>query len=296
MGWLGVPLTLAMKHLLLSLLLAGITSARAQTNLNDLPADLTVPATVAQAPAAGARVSATTAGWEGTQVHHTLYLPTDWKPGTKLPVIVEYAGNGDYSNKLGDTSEGTVEGCMLGYGLSAGHGFIWVCVPFVEIVDGQKRNARKWWGDVAETKKYCIATVKDVCAKFNGDASHVVLMGFSRGAIACNYIGLHDDEIAKLWCGFLCHSHYDGEFKHPAADQPAWPERLKRLGGRPQFISQELGTKATEAVLAESGVKGSFTFVTLPFANHTARWTLCDLPIRKQARDWLQRITSSSLH
>jgi galactonate dehydratase len=27
----------------------------------------------------------------------------------------------------------------------------------------------------------------------------VILTGFSRGAIACNYIGLHDAEIAKLW-------------------------------------------------------------------------------------------------
>jgi hypothetical protein len=286
-----------MKSLLLTLLLGGAAAALAQsTNLNDLPADLTVPATEAKAPAAGVRVRATTAGWEGTEAHHTLYLPVDWKPGTKLPVIVEYAGNGGYSNKLGDISEGTVEGCMLGYGLSAGRGYIWVCMPFVEVADGQKRNATKWWGDVAETKKYCETTVKDVCARFDGDADHVVLMGFSRGAIACNYIGLHDDTIAKLWCAFLCHSHYDGEFKHPAADQPAWPERLHRLGSRPQFISQELGTKATEAVIAGSGVTGRFTFVTLPYANHTARWTLCDLPIRKQAREWLHQVSGAGAH
>ncbi len=275
------------------MLLAGASASWAQTNLNDLRADLTVPATAIKAPAAGERVRATTSGWENTKVHHTLYLPPEWKADRKLPVIIEYAGNGDYSNKLGDTSDGSVEGCMLGYGLSAGRGFIWVCVPFVEVVDGQKRNATKWWGDVSETKKYCIATVKDVCARYGGDAERVVLMGFSRGAIACNYIGLHDDEIAKLWCGFLCHSHYDGEFKHPAADQPAWPERLKRLNGRPQFISQEGGTKATEAVIAQSAVKGQFTFVTLPFANHTARWTLCDLPIRQQAREWLKGVTNT---
>ncbi len=180
---------------------------------------------------------------------------------------------------------------MLGYGLSAGQGFIWICMPFVEVAGGRKGNAVTWWGDVPETKKYCLATVKDVCARFHGDSAHVVLMGFSRGAIACNYIGLHDDEIAALWCGFLCHSHYDGEFKHQAPDQPAWPERLKRLRGRPQFISQEQGTAATEAVIQSSGVQGNFTFVTLPYANHTARWTLCDLPVRKQAREWLQQIT-----
>lgn len=271
-------------------LLITATHVGAQSNLNDVPADLTLPPMSNDAPAAGKRVSATTLGWKGTEVHHTLYLPTDWKPGATLPVIVELAGNGGYSNKLGDVSDGSVEGCMLGYGLSAGQGYLWVVIPFVEVIDGNKRNAPKWWGDVTETKRYCIATVHDVCARFGGDAQRVVLMGFSRGAIGCNYIGLHDDEVAKLWCGMLCHSHYEGEFKHPAPDQAEWPERLKRLGMRPQFICQERGTEKTQAAIASTGFKGDFTFATLPFDNHSARWTLCDLPLRAQARAWLQKV------
>lgn len=262
-------------------------SALAQSNLNDVPADLIVPATESRAPAAGHRVRATTSGWEASEVYHALYLPVDWRPDARLPVIVEYAGNGGYANKLGDTSDGSVEGCMLGYGLSAGRGFIWVTLPFVEIVGGQKRNAARWWGDVAETKRYCLATVRDVCRRFGGDPQRVVLAGFSRGAIACNYVGLHDDEMAPLWCGFFCHSHYEGEFKHPARDEAEWPARLRRLGARPQFISQEVSTRKTAAAIAASGVTGNFTFVDLPFANHSARWVLCDLPQRRQARDWL---------
>ncbi|MDB6140068.1 MAG: hypothetical protein JWO94_3140 [Verrucomicrobiaceae bacterium] len=284
-----------MKMLVFLMLVTRATVSLAQANLNDVAADLAVPATTAEAPAAGQRVRATTPGWEATEVHHALYLPTDWQPGKKFPVIVEYAGNGGYANKLGDTSDGSVEGCMLGYGLSAGHGYIWVCMPYVEINAGQKRNASKWWGDVAETKKYCQATVQEICTRFNGDAGRVVLMGFSRGAIACNYLGLHDDEIAGLWCGFLCHSHYEGEFKHPAADQTSWPERLKRLGNRPQFISQEMSTQATQAVIAGSGIKGNFTFITLPYPNHSARWALCDLPIRRAAREWLQKVTEGGV-
>jgi len=227
------------------LLLSFLTHvAMAQTNLNGVPADLTVPPTEAVAPAAGKRVRATTTGWEATAVHHTLYLPEDWKPqSTHLPVIVEYAGNGGYANRLGDTSDGSVEGCMLGYGLSAGQGFLWITLPFVESHDGKKRNATKWWGDVAETKRYCLATVRDVCRRFGGDPQRVVLAGFSRGAIACNYLGLHDDEIAQLWCGFFAHSHYEGVLKHPASDESAWPQRLRRLGTRPLFISHELSTQ-----------------------------------------------------
>jgi len=44
-------------------------------------------------------------------------------------VIVEYAGNGNYANKYGDVSSGEVEGSKLGYGISGGTGFIWICMP-----------------------------------------------------------------------------------------------------------------------------------------------------------------------
>ena len=54
------------------------------------------------------------------------------------------------------------------------------------------------------------AMVKRVCTDFGGDESRLVLAGFSRGATACNFLGLHDDETAKLRRGFFCYSHYDG--------------------------------------------------------------------------------------
>ncbi|MCX6953000.1 MAG: hypothetical protein NTV51_12665, partial [Verrucomicrobia bacterium] len=209
-------------------------SAGAQTNLNDVPADLVVPGLEAGAPAAGRRVRATTAGWEGTEVQHALYLPVDWQAGGRLPVIVEYAGNGGYANKLGDTSDGSVGGCMLGYGLSAGRGFIWITLPFVATGPGRKWNAEKWWGDVGETKRYCIATVRDVCRRYGGDPERVVLAGFSRGAIGCNFLGLHDDRIADVWLGFIAYSHYDGvrQWTYAGSDRAAARERLARLKGR----------------------------------------------------------------
>ena len=279
------PPFLCLHLLAISFALAASSSA-AQSNLNSVPAMLKVPSVMKETPAAGKRVRATTAGWQGTEVHHALYLPTDWKPGGKWPVIVEYPGNGGFTNQIGDTSDGSVDGCVMGYGLSGGRGFIWMSMPFVEA--GQ-RNATKWWGDVVETKRYCMATVREVCQRFGGDASRVVLMGFSRGAIACNYIGLHDDAMAQLWCGMICHSHYDGSLKHPAADYDEWPQRLQRLGKKPQFISHETSTQKIQNVIAATGVPGDFTFAVLPFENHSARWTLCDLPLRAQAREFLLR-------
>ena len=197
-------------------------------DLSSVPADLHTPAMTADAPATGRRVRQTAPGWEGTDVHHALYLPRDWTPGGKFPVIVEYAGNGGYKNAFGDVSHGTVEGSNLGYGISGGDGFVWVCLPYVKVDGAKKENATTWWGDVEETTRYCRKTVALVCEKYGGDAKKVVLAGFSRGAIGCNYLGLHDDETAGLWRAFFTFSHYDGQliqWGYPGADRAAALER-----------------------------------------------------------------------
>jgi hypothetical protein len=262
-------------------------------DLSTVAPDLVVPEARAIAPAPGVRSVLTTAGWENTAVHHTLYLPVDWVPGKRYPVIVEYAGNGGYRNAYGDVSEGTVEGSRLGYGLSAGRGFVWLCLPFVEGSGAGRQNATKWWGDVGESKRYCLATVREVCARFGGEVGAVILCGFSRGSIAANFLGLHDDEIAPLWRAFICHSHYDGvseRWPYPGADRTSALARLRRLAGRPQFISHEGTTSATEAWLRSTEIAGRWTFAAIPFRNHSPDWVLRDLPVRRQARAWLAEV------
>ncbi|MSU50483.1 MAG: hypothetical protein EXS37_15590 [Opitutus sp.] len=265
-------------------------------DLSAVPPDLAVPEVTYGAPQPGRRVRQTTVGWEGTSVHHALYLPTDWRPGARYPVIVEYAGNGGYKNAFGDVSDGTVEGSRMGYGLAAGKGVIWICLPFVEVDATGKRNAPKWWGDVEETKRYCLATVKATCAEFGGDPKKVVVAGFSRGSIAGNFIGLHDDAIAALWCGFFCHSHYDGvreNWPYPGADRVSAAARLRRLNGRPQWISHEGSVAPTQEYLRGTGIAGAFTFETLNFRNHSGDWVLRDVPERRAARRWLEKILAA---
>lgn len=259
-------------------------------DIRSVTADLVTPKMESAEPAPGKRVKLTAAAYTKTDAYHALYLPTDWQAGKKYPVICEYAGNGNYTNKFGDFSAGTVEGSNLGYGISGGKGFIWVCLPYVgRSKEGKLTNITQWWGEVAETKKYCLEAVRAVCAKYGGDGDKVLLAGFSRGAIACNYIGLHDDEIAKLWCGFIAHSHYDGvrKWNYADSDKAAALVRLKRLNGRPQFISHEGGTTETKKYLAETGVNGAFTFVDFPYRNHTDEWVLRPIKERELLRAWL---------
>lgn len=264
-------------------------------DLSSVPPDLTTPAMTSDEPAAGRRVKQTSPGWEDTGVHHALYLPRDWAAGRTYPVIVEFAGNGGYKNAFGDVSNGTVDGSNLGYGLSGGEGFLWVCMPYVKVDGAKKENATTWWGDVEETKRYCRKTVDLVCAKYGGDAKKVVLAGFSRGAIGCNYLGLHDDQIAGLWRAFFAYSHYDGQLTHwgyAGADRAAALGRLKRLNGRPQFISMEKSVDAIRKYLEETGIQAPFTFQTVHFRNHSDQWVLRDIPERKAARDWLRSVLS----
>jgi hypothetical protein len=262
-------------------------------DLSTVPPDLVVPAMQEGTPGSGLRVRQTASGWEGTQVHHALYLPRDWEPGRRYPVIVEYAGNGGFRNAYGDVCTGRVEDCHMGYGLSAGVGFIWVAMPFVDSAAGA--NALTWWGDVEASVRYCKQAVREVCEAWGGDPARVILCGFSRGSIACNYIGLHDDDIARLWRGFLCCSHYDGvrTWPYPDSDAASALARLKRLGDRPQFICQEGSTGATETYLKGAGVTGAFTFCTVPFRNHSDEWTLRDCTARQAARRWLAQVAGT---
>jgi hypothetical protein len=272
------------------------------TNLRDVPRDLSVPPLSNTQPSPGTRTKLTTATYPEDSVYHILSLPANWQPGQKYPILVEFAGNGNYSNALGDLSTGKPEGCVIGYGLSGGQDYIWLVLPYVEKrADGSLANCLQWWGDMAETKQYCLKTIESVCLNYGGDSNRIVLCGFSRGSIGCNFFGLHDDEIAQIWCGFFCHSHYDGVRMWPyqGSDRAAALTRLKRLGHRPQWISHEESIADVENYLRSIEIDGiavanQCTFEKIPFANHSAEWLLCDLPQRESARKWLRRVLAEA--
>ena len=266
-------------------------------DLNDVKPDLELPPVTDGEPAPGKRVRESNPEYATTAIHHLLYLPSDWKPGRRYPVIVEYAGNGNYSNRFGDTSSGEVEGSKLGYGISGGKRFIWACVPYVN--KEHTGNEKIWWGDVEATIRYVRETVRLICERYGGDPSAIILAGFSRGAIACNYIGLHDDEIADLWLAFIPFSHYDGvitRWPYEGADRDAAVSRLKRLKGRAVFVCTERSTgpehmlAATKAYIESTGIQAPFTYQEIPFRNHNNAWVLRDIPARQTARRWLDDV------
>ncbi len=264
--------------------------AQQRLDIRDVKPDLTIPNLTEGKPTAGCRVKCFPK-FENQELYHVLYLPTDWKRGGKYPVVVEWAGNGNYKNRFGDVSNGTPEGSKLGYGLTSGAGCIWLCLPYLN--NNGTQNVTQWWGDAPTfdpqpTVEYAKNTIASVCKEFGGDLTRIVLTGFSRGAIACNYLGLYDDDIATTWAGFVCYSHYDGvqQWPFPKSDSAAALARLKRLGARPQFICAENSLARTKAYLRQTGIDGHWTFASTGFRNHSDAWILRPSACRDELRAW----------
>lgn len=278
---------------LVSICVIATTLSAAEANIHDVPSDLTVPPMTEGELAAGKRIHQQHETFQGTDIYHALFLPTDWQKGKQYPVLVEFPGNGGFKNALGDVSNGRPEDCKLGYGISGGQGMIWVSLPFVNLKE--KKHALNWWGDADATAAYCRLVVDLICESYGGDRERVILCGFSRGAIACNYIGLRDDATAKLWRAFIPHSHYDGvrRWGQPEDDEASAAKRLARLKGRPQFITHEQSVDATAAYLKRHDALAGATLVALPYPNHSDEWVLKDIPERKRLRAWLAEVLTS---
>jgi hypothetical protein len=253
------------------------------TDANPVPWDLTTPEMTDDEPAPGKRVRQVAVEYKGTDVYHALYLPRDWKPTGKYPVIVEYTGN--QWAPCGSTGE--QKDANLGYGMSGGQGFIWVVMPFVS---KDQNNMVGGFGDKKTTADYCKVNLPRICKQFGGDTDNLFICGFSRGALAASSIGLADDEIAALWKGMFTHDHFCGE---NGVDQRTL-KILARLKGRPVLACGGLTDHLKDHLdLAR------FTFLKPPVEKlfkipegkvihtHTDLWMHKESEYRQQARAWI---------
>ena len=273
-------------------------------------ADLVPPPLTEQGPQPGKRATVIAPEYAGTKVRHLIVLPDDWTSdwkarGKSWPVIAEYTGN--FYPTSGSTGE--VEGAALGYGMARGKA-IWVVLPYV--AKDHQKNEITWWGDIDATVGYAKTNIPRICAEFGGDAKRVVLCGFSRGAIGVSFLGLHDDDVSKLWCGLWAHDHFDGVKAWTApwgAPLARYREeaavRLRRLQGRPVLISQAypgnqtrdfvepLASKNVDYLTIDMGaLYGKFPNDAVKHP-HNDRWPLRDCAPTSVARAWFERVTAS---
>lgn len=228
----------------------------------------------------------------------------------RWPVVVEYTGNKFPTSG----STGEVEDAALGYGIGRENA-IWVVLPYIS--EDRQTNETAWWGDEQATVDYAVMNVPRICEQYGGHPQHVVICGFSRGAIGVNYIGLHNDQVAKLWAGFVTHDHYDGvrQWRGTSWGSPhdayrnAATARLKRIGNRPVLVCQNGTTNETRKFLEPRIPLNNVTFLDVPtgkilgeFPNavsvypHTDRWLLVPSNERDSVRRWFETTIGNADH
>ena len=221
-----------------------------------------------------------------SNLYSVLYLPKNYKSNKKYPVIVEFPGNIYYTDKVYST--GKPEQCVIGYGMSKGKDAIWVSVPFVDYK--KDKIAVSGWGNPDNTADYTMKVVTEIIEKYGGDKDNVVLTGFSRGAIACGYIGLRNDTIANLWKGIHACQHYDGDgWGGSKLDEAI--ERLKRFKGKSFFQADNISGTEPKNILSKAAVKT--TFVNSGLGAHACDMFLDNRPSTLELRKWFNNLISN---
>jgi hypothetical protein len=245
-----------------------------------------VPTVEDAAPAAGKRVRFRLPTEEKSAIYSVLNLPADWKPGRRYPLIIEFPGNIYFAPACYST--GLPDQCVIGYGMTKGKGAICLGVPFLDRKAG--KIVENGWGNADDTADYVMRMVTEVCDQFGGDRGNIVLTGFSRGAIACGYIGLRNDRIAALWKGFHACQHYDGGGWN-GATMPGALERAARFKGRAVFQTDNPQEKYQPVMEA---MKTKVTWAQSGLDFHSTAMFLDERPSTQQLREWFWRLVETN--
>jgi hypothetical protein len=235
-------------------------------------------------PSAGKRVKMSISGYNAA-IYYTLTLPLNYKAGTAYSVIFECPGNvyGNFS--------GLPDDIVLGYGLSLGLDFILVQAPFVNTA--KTAITTTWWSggnatdDPTPTIETWTAILDYIEATYN--VRNVILTGFSRGAIACCYVGCYNDTIATRWDGFIADAHFDGQVFTVAGAST----RLARINNKKTlfFVGSDDSAKANTVAgkAAVDALGFPTTYIEKPSLGHDPTWILLNDSYAVSARTWINQ-------
>lgn len=217
---------------------------------------------------------------EYDNVYYLIYLPYNYEDTRKFPIIFESPAN-PYNPTCG-----LPEDIYMGYGITQGYDYIWVCAP---IVDTEDKIIGSYWGkDPLSTVQCWISIIRDVKSKYRIDDSNIVLCGFSRGAISCCYIGNYTEEISKIWSSYFCHAHFDGCCQSVLGSSS---ERINRIGNRKVLITvgendyAKICSQRSYEKLLKSEI--NVNYIEIPGVDHSPNWILDETESTNKAREWL---------
>lgn len=219
------------------------------------------------------------------KAYYVLFLPYNFNTIGKWPVIVESPPN------LWGSETGLPDDVFLGYGITQGMDYIWVCVPFIN-EEGEILKAY-WGSNPLSTVNLWLEVLADLNKRFPVDNDKIILSGFSRGAVSTVYIGNYNDTIGSKWAAYFAHSHFDGCCQILLGNSK---ERLNRIGGRKILISageidyaKNCSYNAYKKLVS---IGSRATYIEIPNADHTPHWALEESESTEKAQHWLNTLFS----
>ncbi|MEM1293756.1 MAG: hypothetical protein AAGH89_00230 [Verrucomicrobiota bacterium] len=244
-----------------------------------------VPDMELREPVAGKRVRYQLPGDPESEIYSVLYLPPNWKPGNLYPVIAEFPGN-LFFNARACWSTGRPEQCQMGYGITSGRDAIWISLPFVDQPNGTIAESGFGSNRGQDTVSHTRKMMDHILSQWGGDRENVYLCGFSRGSIACGYIGLANEEIAELWKGIIGCQHYDGSNWRESNMEDA-VLRAPRFRGQAIFQVDNSQEKY-QPVVDATNPSVDWTWVPSKLGYHATAMFLDDRPAMVTLRQWFQ--------
>lgn len=244
---------------------------------------LEVPIMENTSPQAGKRIWYQPKSLQGSNKYTALYLPNNWNPNEKYPVIVEFPGNIYFTENCYST--GRPESCTIGYGMSKGKNAIWISMPFVD--DMSNEISESGWGNPDHTADLTIEIIEEIINKYGGDKDRLILTGFSRGAIACGLVGLRNDKIASYWKGIHACQHYDGDGWGGSKMEDA-KERIKHFKGA--YFQTDNSNEEPKNMLMEANITSQF--VNSGLNAHSTAMFLDNRPSTIKLRNWYTALTT----
>jgi len=184
--------------------------------------------------------------------NYGLFIPLDYNPSTKYPVIIFLHGLGEGDGVAGNTAK---QNLTVGLGpivadKAKAEGFTFICI-FPQSNNGH-------WGDNSEAISDVIACLNDVSHKYSVDANRVSLTGFSTGGYGTWVIGAKYRELfaalvplgssdripayADLLTDMPIRSYHDsGDWIASMWNDESMCNRVNMLGGRADFYKTHEG-------------------------------------------------------
>jgi hypothetical protein len=220
---------------------------------------------------------------EYPEAYYILFLPYNFTHTAQFPIIFESPGN-----IYNEISDGLPDSACLGYGISFGMDYIWVCVPFI---DDQGIIVTRWYGDnPLSSVNFWLAVLDDLNSRLSVAKDKIILSGFSRGAIGVCCIGNYNDEIASKWSAYFAHSHFDG----CCIPIPGLDMRLNRIGKKKVLITvgeNDLAKGCSKEAYEKLLRKGhAVSYIEVPSLEHSPFWILENSESAENARNWLKNL------